>query len=198
MSSRARPASNSTKSDLPAFGVVSYPDGGDVEALLAGFVDSLRGQGVAVGGLLQHSSREANGRPRMEMTDIAGGETFLISQNLGRDSSACCVDINAIADAGGRLRRAIAAKPDLLVINKFSGLEAEGGGLRAEFLEALASGLPVLTGLSERHRDAFEEMVDGAATYLEPNFSALEAWCRSSGVLMLKNASPGQSTVANL
>ena len=180
MNSRARPASPSPKNDLPPFGVVAYPDGGDVEALLSSFVDSLRGQGVAVGGLLQHSSREANGRPRMEMKDIASGEKFLISQNLGRDSSACCVDVGAIADAGGLLRRAIAAKPDLLVINKFSGLEAEGGGLRAEFLEALASGLPVLTGLSERHRDAFEEMAGGAAVYLEPDFKALEAWWSSS------------------
>lgn len=197
MNSRARPARPSTKNDLPAFGVVCYPDGGDVEALLARFVDSLRGQGVAVGGLLQHSSREANGRPRMEMTDIASGEKFLISQNLGKDSSACCVDVTAMAKASAHLRRAIEARPDLLVINKFSGLEADGGGLRAEFLEALASGLPVLTGLSAKHKDAFEEMAAGAETYLEPDLNALEAWCRSSGVLTLKKSSAGQSTVAS-
>ena len=197
MNSRARPASSSGSNNKPAFGVVSYPEGGDVEALLAGFVDSLRGQGVAVGGLLQHSSREANGRPRMEMTDIASGERFLISQNLGGASSACCVDVTAMATASAHLRRAIEARPDLLVINKFSGLEATGGGLRAEFLEALASGLPVLTGLSERHRDAFEAMAPGAAAYLEPDLKALEAWSRSSGVLMLKKDDSGHSTVAS-
>ena len=161
---------------MTPFGVVAYPEGGDVEALLAGFVDSLRGQGVAVGGLLQHSSREANGRPRMEMIDIASGERILISQNLGGRSSACCVDVAGVAAAAVLLRRAISGRPDLLVINKFSGLEAQGAGLRAEFLEALASGLPVLTGLSGRHRGAFEEMAGGAGMFLEADPAALTDW----------------------
>ena len=179
MNSRARPALPSSRPDRPVpLGVVAYPEGGDVEELLARFADSLRGQGVAVGGLLQRSSREANGRPRMEMIDIASGDTILISQNLGAKSSACCVDVTGVADASTYLRRAIAARPDLLIINKFSGLEAKGGGLRAEFLEALSSGLPVLTGLSERNRDAFEEMAEGAGAYLDATDEALRDWWR--------------------
>ena len=114
----------------------------------------------------------------MEMVDIASGETVLISQNLGGDSSACCVDVTGVADASAYLRRAIAARPDLLIINKFSGLEAKGGGLRAEFLDALSSGLPVVTGLSERNRAAFEEMADGAGEYLDATDEALLTWWR--------------------
>jgi nucleoside-triphosphatase THEP1 len=176
MSSRARPVPRSTSPDGHRLGVVAYPEGGDVEALLARFADSLRGQGVAVGGLLQRSSREANGRPRMEMIDIESGDTLLISQNLGAKSSACCVDVTGVASASAYLRRAIARRPDLLIINKFSGLEAKGGGLRAEFLEALASGLPVLTGLSMRNREAFEAMAAGAAEFLDASEAALQGW----------------------
>lgn len=176
MSSEARPAPRSSSADALRLGVVAYPEGGDVEDLLARFADSLRGQGVAVGGLLQRSSREANGRPRMEMIDIESGETLLISQNLGGRSSACCVDLAGVADASAYLRRAIARRPDLLIINKFSGLEAKGGGLRAEFLEALSSGLPVLTGLSERNRAAFEEMAEDAGAFLDATEPALRAW----------------------
>ena len=176
MSSRARPASLSARPDGIRFGVVAYPEGGDVETLLADFVSALRSRGVAVGGLLQRSSREANGRPRMELIDIQSGQSILISQNLGARSSACCVDLNGVASASAVLRRAIATRPDLLVINKFSGLEAKGCGLRAEFLDALASGLPVLTGLSERHRKAFEEMTLGAGDYLDASPDALLAW----------------------
>jgi nucleoside-triphosphatase THEP1 len=179
MSSKARPAVPSTSPDRLKLGVVAYPEGGDVEDLLARFADSLRGQGVAVGGLLQRSSREANGRPRMEMVDIASGEAILISQNLGGKSSACCVDPAGVANASTYLRRAIAARPDLLIINKFSGLEAKGRGLRAEFLDALASGLPVLTGLSLRNRAAFEEMAEGAGDYLDPTGQALQDWWRN-------------------
>ena len=178
MSSRARPAAPSTRPDQPTLGVVAYPEGGDVEALLARFADSLRGQGVAVGGLLQRSSREANGRPRMDMIDIASGDIIRISQNLGGKSSACCVDLTGVADASAYLRRAIAEAPDLLIINKFSGLEAKGGGLRAEFLDALAGALPVLTGLSDRTRAAFEEMAQGTATFLDATDEALREWWR--------------------
>jgi len=176
MNSRARPAPRSNSADRPRLGVVAYPEGGDVEDLLARFADSLRGQGVAVGGLLQRSSREANGRPRMDMIDIESGETIRISQNLGGKSSACCVDLTGIAAASTCLRRAMARRPDLLIINKFSGLEAKGGGLRAEFLEALASGLPVLTGLSERNRAAFEEMAGGMGEFLAATDQALRGW----------------------
>jgi hypothetical protein len=110
------------------------------------------------------------------MIDIASSERVLISQNLGAKSSSCCVDPCGVATASLVLRRAIASRPELLIINKFSGLEATGDGLRAEFLEALASGLPVLAGLSERHRNAFEEMAVGAAEYLDATDRALRDW----------------------
>lgn len=187
MNSKARPASPSPRSEGISFGVVAYPEGGDVETLLAGFAATLQAQSVRVGGLLQRSSTEPNGRPRMELIDIASGETVLISQNLGADSSACCIDPHGVAAGSMVLRRAIADRPDLLIINKFSGLEAKGEGLRAEFLEALASGLPVLAGLSERHRGAFEEMAGGAAEFLESDLAALTVWW--NGILRAKRVS---------
>lgn len=136
----------------------------------------LKRQGVTIGGLLQQSGREPNGRPRMELTDIVSGERILISQNLGTDSKACCVDVGGVAGAAMYLRRAIAARPDLLVINKFSGLEAKGEGLRAEFLEALSQGIPVLCGLSQRHREAFTAMTGGAGRFLAADIPALRRW----------------------
>lgn len=176
MNSKARPARPSSRAEAIRFGVVAYPEGADVEALLAEFAAALKIRGVRVGGLLQRSSKEANGRPRMELVDIASGRTILISQNLGTDSSACCVDPTGVAEASTLLRRALADRPDLLIINKFSGLEAKGEGLRAEFLDALASGIPVLAGLSERHRGAFEEMAEGAADFLDATDQALREW----------------------
>ena len=43
------------------------------------------------------------------------------------------------------LRRALADKPDLVVLNRFGRLEAEGGGMSAELLDLMADGVPVLT-----------------------------------------------------
>jgi hypothetical protein len=155
---------------------VAYPDRGDVEALLRDFTRRLQARGVRVDGLLQESGREANGRPRMELIAIADGERFLISQNLGPDSRACCVDVGGVASAAARLRDIVDAAPALLVINKFSGLEAEGGGLAAEFLDAVARGIPVLIGLSARHQDAFVAATAGQARMLAADLAALEEW----------------------
>jgi hypothetical protein len=66
----------------------------------------------------------------------------------------------------------------LLVINKFSGLEAAGGGLRAEFLDAMAQQIPLLTGLSERHREAFAAMTAGEGDYLPAVPDSLWQWWR--------------------
>ena len=74
------------------------------------------------------------------------------------------------------MRRALDRAPDLLVINKFSGLEAKGGGLRAEFLDALAGGIPVLTGLSARHDEAFTAMTGGFGQQIETDLAALRRW----------------------
>jgi nucleoside-triphosphatase THEP1 len=146
---------------------------------LAEFVERVRGH-ARIAGLLQVSSREANGRPRMEMIDIESGQTIRISQNLGANSRACCVDVNGMAEAATFLRRAIQSQPDLLVINKFSGLEAKGGGLRGEFLEALAQDLPLVTGLSRGHQSALLEMTGGEGRFLDASIEALEAWWRES------------------
>ena len=144
-----------------------------MEALLAAFAASVTAR---VDGLLQTSGREPNGRPRMQLTAIKSREVFLISQNLGANSKACCVDVAGIARAAAYLRSALADPPDLLIINKFSGLEAKGGGLRAEMLDALAMGVPLLCGLSARHQDAFEDMTGRAGTYLPADLGALRAW----------------------
>jgi nucleoside-triphosphatase THEP1 len=182
MTSRPRPAPASIIPEQgSALGVVAYPDRADIEALLAAFVERLRGEGVRVGGLLQRTTREANGRPRMELIDIESGETVLISQNRGALSKGCCVDTGGMAAAAVLLRRALVGGPDLLVINKFSGLEAEGGGLRAEFLAALAEGVPLLTGLSERHRAAFDAMTGGGGDFLEASIEALSDWWENTG-----------------
>jgi nucleoside-triphosphatase THEP1 len=158
------------------FAVIVYPDGGSVENLQGAFVARLQGEGVSVGGLLQRTGREDNGRPRMELIDIESGAITLISQNLGANSSACCVDVRGMASAALQLQRAIDRRPECLVINKFSGLEAEGGGFRAEFLDAMASGIPLLSAVAERHRDAFSAMTGGYGEMLPAQIDALLQW----------------------
>ena len=74
----------------------------------------------------------------MELIDLGSGDAIRISQELGAGSSSCRVDPGGIAEAGSRLRASLEDKPDLVVVNKFGGLEKTGGGLADELLWAMA------------------------------------------------------------
>ncbi len=70
----------------------------------------------------------------------------------------------------------MAERADLVVVNKFGPLEAGGGGLRAETLEALAEGLPLLVAVAADHLAAWLELCGGSCDLLAPDPDALWRW----------------------
>jgi hypothetical protein len=160
-------------------GVILHDGDAAASELLAAFAAELRGEGVDVGGLVQQDGVDAAGRPRMELVDVRTGQVFCISLDLGPGSDACSLDASGLAEASSVLRREIAAGVALLVVNKFSSREAEGEGLAAEMFEAIAGGIPLLTTLSGRHRERWDEMTGGVGVLLPPDPAALRAWWRS-------------------
>lgn len=91
------------------------------------------------------------------------------------------MDAGAIEEAVGlATARLVAEGGDLVVLNKFGLSETEGRGFRSLIAEALGRGLPVLIGLSETHRPAFERFADDMATALPPTEEAVLEWCRET------------------
>jgi hypothetical protein len=111
----------------------------------------------------------------MVLVDIDTGAEYLVSQPLGRDSNACRADTQGFARASVVLRDALAAAPDLVVSNRFGGLEAEGGGFASELLALMAQGVPVLTVVAARHVAAWQHFTGGAAL-LPAEPGAVQAW----------------------
>jgi nucleoside-triphosphatase THEP1 len=148
---------------LPVAAVLN--DGpGDVDALLAEVVDTLRAQGRRVNGLLMTFPDARDGcAGTMVMVDLANGDEYLVSQPMGRDSRACRANPQGFAQASVVLRRALATPPELVVLNRFGSLEAEGGGFRAELLDLMVAGQPLLTAVSPKHLEAWREFVGGPA-----------------------------------
>jgi len=79
------------------------------------------------------------------------------------------------------LRRDIAERVALLVVNKFAGMEVDGEGMAPDAFEALSAGIPVLTCLSVRYQEKFEAVSGGLGTFLPPEETAVVDWAR--GVL---------------
>lgn len=163
----------------PAFriGVVVHDRGDEAEDLLAAFVTELRAEGrLHVTGLYQRTIRNADGPNRMEVVDIASGTAVLISQPLGSGSSSCCLDPTGLAEAAAFLRRAREAAPDLLVVNKFAGAEADGEGLAEEMFAAICDGMPVLVLVARRYVESWAAASGGAGEILPPRLPELRAW----------------------
>lgn len=128
---------------------------------------------------MTHPDGDAGCAGAMVLVDLDTQEEYLVSQPLGRDSKACRADLQGFARASGVLRRAARQAPDLVVSNRFGGLEAEGGGFCAELLDILAQDLPLLTTVAARHVVDWQRFT-GGATVLPARPEAVYAWLKAT------------------
>jgi nucleoside-triphosphatase THEP1 len=156
---------------------VIYRPGDDVDGLLVSLAGRLQNEGYRLGGIVQRNQWEACGRIKlMEVVDLMTGQVIPISQNLGSGSTGCKLDQSALADAAQAVRRAIDENVELVIINKFGRLEASGQGLRSEIADAIMSGQPTLTAVSERVYPAWQEFTGGFGTTLLCDEDITSAW----------------------
>lgn len=158
---------------------VSAEGRGATDRLLAGVVDRLRAEGMRVAGALRAVGPGARtGHCNSALRLLPDGPVIDITQNLGSGSAACRMDAGAlelaVADATERLTT---QGTDLVVLNKFGLSEAEGRGFRTLIAEALGHDLPVLIGVSDVHRAAFDQFAGGMAVALPADEDAVFAWC---------------------
>lgn len=177
---------DATSSGAPAGGAVAaaaivHRGGTAADTLLAEVVAHQQAQGRRVRGLLMtYPEPEAGCAGRMVLVDIDSGVPFLVSQPMGSGSTACRGDPQGFAQASAVLRAALADAPDLVVVNRFGALEAEGGGFSAELLALLSEGIPVLTAVNERYLPTWQHFSGGAAV-LPAERAAVDQWL--AGVL---------------
>ena len=112
----------------------------------------------------------------VRVRDLMSGETLPIMQDLGAQATGCRVDPSAIAVAARLLERALEAKPDLLVVNRFGRLEAEGGGMLAEIGRAFTDGVPLIICVPKRYLGAWDAFACGLDAKLKPTLAAIDGW----------------------
>lgn len=170
------PAPDDADGALPVAAIVH--DGSvDVDALLAALAEAQRRRGRKVRGLLMTypEGDAAACMAPMVLVDIASREPYRVSQALGSGSASCRADTQGFARASEVLRAALAERPDLVIVNRFGSLEAEGGGFAAELLDLMAGGVPLLTAVASRHREAWQRFT-GGATLLPAQADVVEDW----------------------
>lgn len=167
-----------TDQSLPIAAIVYRPTD-HIEPVLLAAARALAGEGVRLGGILQHDIPTTINDPcGMELEDLASGERFPLSQDLGSGSEACRLDPDALAHAAVAVRGALAQGAELVFINKFGAQEVGGSGLRSEMAMAVTSGVPVITAVGERFLAEWQHFTGGHSTLLEPRVDDILAWWR--------------------
>lgn len=157
--------------------VIHGAGSGGVDQLLERFAAELLRRGFRIGGVVQRNRGPGDDCAEvMELVDVATGAVFDISQKLGRESQSCRVDPTGVADASRPVRHAVDQRVDLLVVNKFAGLEAVGQGLSQEMLAGLAEGIPLLTSVGSRYLNEWQIFTGGFTDLLTPTEEALWRW----------------------
>ena len=160
---------------------VTSPERGATDRLLDAVVTRAIAAGFRVAGALRPvAPGGGNGHCDADLRLLPDGPVVRITQDLGAGSTACRMDAGAFEEAVGLATARLAAEgADLVVLNKFGLGEAEGRGFRALIAEALSRGVPVLIGLSETHRAAFERFSEGMSIALPPDETAIFDWCQA-------------------
>ncbi len=169
-------------SPVASFAAAVYaPKTGDRQALHR-FVDQEKANGVKVAGILQRKVPMAeNGMTEVVAVDIQTGLTCTINRPTRESwkNRECSLDRAALTDTTAILRRAVSAGADLIVIEKFGDEEAHGGGLSAEILDGIASGIPFLVAVPETNLQSWIDRTGGAGAILEFDEQAFRDWWRA-------------------
>ncbi|WP_069435809.1 DUF2478 domain-containing protein [Methyloceanibacter methanicus] len=146
------------------------------QALLAAFARQVSHKGYRVAGLVQIAKPCPSGCAGLALQDLSTGDIVPISQDLGPGSSACNLDSAALADACGRVERAIACGADLVILSKFGKLEIARHGLADAFRAALLAGAPVATSIAAEAFSAWQIFAGPLADFVPADVDSLDAW----------------------
>lgn len=163
--------------NLPLAAIV-HDEPGVANQLLCDFAARIRARGWRVRGVVQDPQvvKRAVCYHHMELVDIERGDRYVISQDLGSGSAACCLDPAGVTAASVVLRRALDERPDLIIANRFGVLEAEGSGFVHEIAAIVLAGVPLVTAVARRHLPAWQGFTGHCAQALPPHAEALEDW----------------------
>lgn len=162
-------------------GYVSLPGPGENDLLLAKVAGRLCGQLKLCGTVQTNIERADRRKCDMDLRLLATGEVLRISEDRGALARGCTLDTQVLTEAVAKSEATLSAA-DLLIVNKFGKIEAEGHGFAPLIGEALCMGIPVLVGVNALNLPAFKLFAGDIAQQLSPNAQYVIDWCQNACV----------------
>ena len=169
----------SAADELAPFAAAVYGQGVANRGALADFTAELRAQGVRVGGLLQEPVYAEDGRRAgIDVVEIDSGRRIPINrptkENL--ENHTCSLNTIALTESTEALRRAVAERVDLIVLEKFGEQEQKGQGLIDEVFLAISEEIPLLIAVPEEALALWQERSGALGDTLPFDLDAFRRW----------------------
>ncbi len=153
---------------------------GEADQALRDVAETLLRQGRRPVGVIRAAEPDAGAHPcDMRLRVLPDGPTLDISQDLGAGATSCRLDPSGLETAAALTEAALRSHADMLILNKFGEQEIAGRGFRPLIGEALAAGVPVVTGVGRASLAGFEAFAGGMARRLPADAQAILAWALS-------------------
>jgi len=151
---------------------------GAVDDTLRTVAGSLKRAGRRLAGVVQEPPGTAGGHPcDGDLIDLYSGRHAPIHQALGSGSTGCRLDADALETMVALVERGLAAqRPELLIVNRFGKIEAAGRGFCPVIAQAFDLAIPVIVGVNDLNRPAFDDFAGGIAVELPDRPSAVLEW----------------------
>ena len=162
--------------DIPTFAAAVYtPDTTD-RKLLARFVEWLLSRNTRVAGILQETILDSDGEViGLNAVDISNGTRLPISRPT-KNADECGLDVSALVETAGIIRKAISDRAELVVVEKFGEQEQGGKGLNDEILQTIAAEIPLLIAVPEAALPIWQERTGELGSTLPFDEEALREW----------------------
>ncbi|WP_245416808.1 DUF2478 domain-containing protein [Undibacter mobilis] len=161
---------------------VLYSDGLAADRLLADIAYRLRDDGLSVAGLVQLNTFVRD-RTKCDMAveELYSRTVFQLSEDRGPAAKGCRLDHTRLIEAAGLFDEALKEEIDLVVLNKFGKIEAEGGGLRDALARAVALEVPLIVGVPYRNLDQWRHFAGGLADECDVSAPNILRWLAARG-----------------
>ncbi len=136
-----------------------------------------RRRGLRAAGVLQHPvCSDAAGHCDVALEELTTGRRTDLFEDRGPGASGCRLDEAALAEVNGQVARSLDLAPEILILNKFGKVEAEGRGLLDLVAMAVDRDIPVVIGVPIRNLDSWRRFAGGMSVEFSNDPSEIADW----------------------
>jgi hypothetical protein len=144
-------------------------------------VENCRRRGLRVAGVLQHPvCSDTAGHCDVVLEELTTGLRTDLFEDRGPGARGCRLDVAALAEVNWQVARSLDSDPEILILNKFGKVEAEGRGLLDLVAIAVDRGILVVIGVPIRNLEAWRNFAGGMSVEFSSDPSEVTDWLNRS------------------